>query len=109
MLRLNSNASSPRLVLSDTIPDKYMLKAGSIVKLQGGIMHQDRKLWNDGTASWHSNRFIVSQDNASAVSDRYDFNQIAAALHKGVPPNAFRAFGDVNTLCPGRYPHNRRL
>ncbi|KXL51043.1 MAG: hypothetical protein FE78DRAFT_84400 [Acidomyces sp. 'richmondensis'] len=101
-LRDVSNASSPRLVLSDTMLDKYLLKAGSIVQLQGGIMHQDKKVWGADAASWNPYRFIIS-DNTSDIGDPDDFKRVAAALPKGVPPSAFRSFGGGSTLCPGRH------
>ncbi|EMC97660.1 hypothetical protein BAUCODRAFT_33384 [Baudoinia panamericana UAMH 10762] len=98
-LRDISNASSPRLVLEDTLlADKYVLRKNSIVQIQGGVLHQDRTLWGEDAADFNPQRFVTP-----ASGDFDSTQRTYATLPKGVPPTAFRAFGGGSTLCPGRH------
>ena len=93
VLRLGSDNSSNRLVLSDTLlADTYFLAKGSIVQISGAAMHIDPQIWGEDVNTFDPYRFMP--------------NRVKAA---GVHPAAFRAFGGGTTICPGRHFATREI
>lgn len=106
-LRLGSDNYSVRLVKTDTeLGDgQYMLKAGSVVQIAGGVIHADREIWGDNAAVFDHTRFLKMQkttENGHSVEGK-ESPQIQQTPPGGVHPAAFRAFGGGKTLCPGRH------
>ena len=92
-LRLGSNNTSTRLVLTDTkLADRYFLRAGSVVQVAAGVMHADPALWGENADVFDPAHFLKSSTTSSSY---------AASTKRH--PAAFRAFGGGKTLCPGRH------
>lgn len=106
-LRLGSDNYSVRLVKTDTElgEGQYMLKAGSVVQIAGGVIHADREIWGDNAAVFDHTRFLTMQQapghgQSAEAKERPRPQQTPSG---GVHPAAFRAFGGGKTLCPGRH------
>lgn len=106
-LRLGSDNYSVRLVNTDTelAGGQYMLKAGSVVQIAGGVIHADREIWGDDAAVFDHSRFLKTQQTSGNghAAEGKERPQIQQTLSGGVHPAAFRAFGGGKTLCPGRH------
>ncbi|KAH8903445.1 cytochrome P450, partial [Coniochaeta sp. PMI_546] len=88
-LRLGSDTYSVRLVKTDTelANGQYVVKAGSVVQIAGGVIHADSRIWGDDVDVFDHTRFLKTQQTNG----------------NGIHPAAFRAFGGGKTLCPGRH------
>ncbi|KAB5583089.1 cytochrome P450, partial [Coniochaeta sp. 2T2.1] len=107
-LRLGSDTYSVRLVKTDTelAGGSYVLKAGSVVQIAGGVMHADRTIWGDNVDVFDHTRFFKTGKEANGSDHRFEGEErpkVQQSVSGGVHPAAFRAFGGGKTLCPGRY------
>ncbi|OIW24448.1 cytochrome P450 [Coniochaeta ligniaria NRRL 30616] len=106
-LRLGSDTYSVRLVKTDTelAGGRYMLKAGSVVQIAGGVIHADQGIWGDDVDVFDHTRFLKAQqtDGNGHAEEGQGRPQVQQMLSGGVHPAAFRAFGGGKTLCPGRH------
>ncbi|KAJ9131314.1 Cytochrome P450 [Coniochaeta hoffmannii] len=106
-LRLGSDNYSVRLVKADTelAGGQYMLKAGGVVQIAGGVIHADRGVWGGDVDVFDHTRFLKTQqpNGAGQAEDERERPQVQQTLSGGVHPAAFRAFGGGRTLCPGRH------
>lgn len=92
-LRLSSDNSSNRLVVSDTLlADTYFLAKDSVVQISGAAMHVDKRNWGDSVESFDPYRFMPER---------------LKEMH--VHPATFRAFGGGATICPGRHFATREI
>ncbi|KAF1847919.1 cytochrome P450 [Cucurbitaria berberidis CBS 394.84] len=109
-LRLSALMVSARVVLEDTIlADTYLLRKGSFVQIEGGIMHLDTNTWRPDTSSCkvlimslplvNPYRFLYSTTGSKTNPDGRITEGKASTVH----PAAFRAFGGGASLCPGRH------
>ncbi|KAK5016151.1 hypothetical protein LTR39_002231 [Cryomyces antarcticus] len=110
VLRFTASIASSRLALADTVissakGDSYLLKKGSVIQIQGGVIHADASVWGEDVKEFKPRRFLASPSaHPSAVSAGADEkHQTAAPEPKKLHPAAFRAFGGGSTLCPGRH------
>ncbi|KAF2816431.1 cytochrome P450 [Mytilinidion resinicola] len=93
-LRLAAPMSGSRLVVADTIVgDQYLLRAGNVVQIAGGVMHYDESIWGSDAASFNARRFVGSVHGVRSEGEG----------EKQVHPAAFRAFGGGSVYCPGRH------
>ncbi|KAF2496755.1 cytochrome P450 [Lophium mytilinum] len=93
-LRLAAPMSGSRLVVADTVVgDEYLLRAGNVVQIAGGVMHYDESVWGPDAASFNARRFVGSVHGVRSDGDG----------EKQVHPAAFRAFGGGSVYCPGRH------
>ncbi|PGH29750.1 hypothetical protein GX50_07504 [[Emmonsia] crescens] len=74
-----------RVVVEDTMLDKYLLKKGASVLTATSVQHSDKTVWGP-TVSYFDHRRFVSQPG-----------------EKRKNPAAFRPFGGGTNLCPGRH------
>ncbi|KAK7614149.1 cytochrome P450 [Phyllosticta paracitricarpa] len=89
LLRLYEPTSSWRTVLEDTRLDQYLVKKGSLILLEGGLLHTKPAIWGADALDFNPRRFIDSPSGTRA---------------DGTPvhPASFRGFGGGNVYCPGR-------
>lgn len=107
-LRLGSDNYSTRLVKTDTLlAGRHFLRAGSVVQVAGGVIHNDAGIWGPDADKFEPRRFLKvpqGQDLGSAAGGG-DGGGNGKEKEKGpqVHPAAFRPFGGGKTLCPGRH------
>ncbi|KAK8234804.1 cytochrome P450 [Phyllosticta capitalensis] len=89
VLRLCMPTSSWRTVIEDTQLDRYLVKKGSLLLLEGGLLHSKPEIWGEDASEFNARRFM---DSASGT--RKDGSM--------VPSASYRAFGGGNIYCPGR-------
>ncbi|OJD33955.1 cytochrome p450 [Diplodia corticola] len=93
-LRLGMPTSSVRAVREDVmLADRHLLRKGSLVLIDAGVMHTKPAIWGDDAAEFVPRRFLDSQAG--------DFTDGGGGRNK-VHPAAFRGFGGGEVFCPGR-------
>jgi cytochrome P450 len=96
-LRLAAPMSGSRLVVEDAlIGDQYLLRAGNVVQIAGGVIHYDTAVWGPDAAEFNARRFIESQHGVWSEKQ-------GDGEQKEVHPAAFRGFGGGSVFCPGRH------
>lgn len=89
-LRLTSTTTGSRQVLADTmVDDRYLLKKGAFVSVEGSVLHYKDAFWGADAAVFKARRFCKSLTGTSADGRK-------------IHPAAWRAFGGGDVLCPGR-------
>ncbi|CAJ2507702.1 Uu.00g088880.m01.CDS01 [Anthostomella pinea] len=77
---------SARVVMEDTMLDKYLLKKGATVMTITPVQHTDASLWGPTVGKFDHRRFLRGPDEKRTTN-----------------PAAFRSFGGGAVLCPGRH------
>ncbi|KAF1991366.1 cytochrome P450 [Aulographum hederae CBS 113979] len=107
ILRLHAPMTSARWVQQDTtLDDTYLLRAGSVVQIAGGVLHADTRVWGHDAAIFNPRRFLHNVNGTFQVAPSTSENGTSEKeKEKGsqVHPAAFRAFGGGYVLCPGRH------
>ncbi|KAL8387421.1 hypothetical protein RB595_009913 [Gaeumannomyces hyphopodioides] len=105
MLRLTMPTSSVRTVRDDVLlGGRYLLRRGSLVMLDGSVMHRRRDVWGADADEYNPRRFLnaaggVFTDGSSGCDDE---GGGGGGGGKRVHPAAFRGFGGGEVFCPGR-------
>jgi cytochrome P450 len=89
VLRVESNNSSARFLLEDTvindgIESTYLLKKGSFLAMLSSPVHNNKTIWGPTPETFDPERFLKREGNR-------------------IPASAYRTFGGGNALCPGRH------
>jgi cytochrome P450 len=96
-LRLNNQQLGTRLITADTVVSdpvthtRYVLKAGNVVQMPSGPMHNSTEIWGANASSFDHTRFLKT-------SAKSDIDPEIEKLRK----KAFLPFGGGKHLCPGR-------
>ena len=89
VLRVRTHNSTSRWATEDTVlNNQYLLKKNSAVIMPGATLHADTKLWGPDANEFNPRRFLKRDAKKGEAN---------------LPPNAFRAWGGGQTLCPGRF------
>ncbi|KAF2462769.1 cytochrome P450 [Lindgomyces ingoldianus] len=103
-LRMTSPMLTPRFVTADTIiADTYLLRAGSVVQIAGGVLHTSTSTWGPDATSFNPHRFLHTPSGTRSSPSGAIPNPSSSSKDDAVNPAAFRAFGGGLHLCPGRY------
>ncbi|EJT70418.1 hypothetical protein GGTG_11442 [Gaeumannomyces tritici R3-111a-1] len=110
MLRLTMPTSSVRSVRDDVLlGGRHLLRAGSLVMLDGSVMHRRRDVWGADADEYNPRRFLdaaggVFTDGSSSSGSSGEGGGGGGGRDssKRVHPAAFRGFGGGEVFCPGR-------
>lgn len=99
ILRLFTNASTTRVVLSDMVlANQYLLRKGSILQIIGRTMHADERIWGYDANEFNPRRFTEARsDTFTSMQDNENTSP------RKVHPAAFRSHGGGTVLCSGRH------
>ena len=96
VLRLLGALPTTRVVLEDTFlgPQKYLLKAGSVVQVATSVLHTSSEYWGDDTAEFKPYRYLTSAEMEVFEQRQQQQQPKIGQLY---------SFGGGVNLCPGRH------
>lgn len=93
ILRWRTTTTPTRCVVKDTlIGDKYLLKAGSMISMPGGVIGKRADVWGDSAGVFDPRRFI-KPDPSSAGPQKKEPRRTGGFMPFGISP----------VICPGRH------